>query len=130
MNKPAPMHDEPDFSSNAILCGAVAIMGVVGLFVAQRAGHGAPYYGGLTFFVFAVLFVFLLIKHNFDKVEGLRTGGLPVALRVVVSGAIGYLVYGLMAESIPDQAMLAAAAAAIVLFVLLAVIDRIVVRGE
>lgn len=42
-------------------------MGVGALFVAARAGHGVPYYGGLLFFTFAVLFDFLLIKTSFDE---------------------------------------------------------------
>ena len=130
MNQPASTaHGSPLFNS-AVLCGAVAIMGIVGLFVAQRAGHGVPYYGGLTFFVFAVLFVFLVIKHGFDKAEGIKGGGMPLGLRFGVSAAIGYLAYGLAAESIPNKATLAAAAAAIVLFGLLEIIDRIAVRGE
>ena len=51
-------HDFSFFNS-MILSAAVAVMGLVGLFVAQRSGHGVPYYGGLVFFVFAMLFVFL-----------------------------------------------------------------------
>jgi hypothetical protein len=130
MSQPASPDHDSSFSSNAVLCGAVAIMGIVSLFVAQRAGHGVPYYGGLTFFVFAVLFVFLLIKHGFDKAEGIRGGGMPLWLRAGVSAAIGYLAYGLAAESIPDNAMLVAVVSAIVLFGLLAVIDRVAVRGD
>ena len=86
--------------------------------------------GGLTFFIFAVLFVFLLIKHGYDKVEGIRGGGMPLGLRLGVSVAIGYLAYSLAAESIPDKATLAAPFAAIVLFGLLEIIDRTAVRGE
>jgi hypothetical protein len=130
MSQPASTDHDSPLSSSAVLCGAVAIMGVVGLFVAERAGHGAAYYGGLTFFVFAVLFVFLLIKHGYDKAEGIEGGGMPLGLRLGVSAAIGYLAYGLAAESIPDKAMLAAAATAIVLFGLLEIIDRIAVRDE
>jgi hypothetical protein len=130
MSQPAStQHDTPLFSS-AALCGLVAIMGIAGLFVAERAGHGVPYYGGLTFFVFAVLFVFLMIKHGFDRREGIRNGGMPLGLRIGASAAIGYLAYGMAAESIPDKATLAGAAAAIVLFGLLEIIDRIAVRGE
>src|SRR5882724_5678531 len=120
MSQPASPDHDSSFSSNAVLCGAVAIMGIVSLFVAQRAGHGVPYYGGLTFFVFAVLFVFLLIKHGFDKAEGIRGGGMPLWLRVG----------GLAAESIPDNATLIAVVSAIVLFGLLAIIDRIAVRDD
>jgi hypothetical protein len=130
MSQPASTDHDSSHSNSAVLCGAVAIMGIVGLFVAERAGHGAAYYGGLTFFVFAVLFVFLLIKHGYDKAEGIKGGGMPLGLRLGVSAAIGYLAYGLAAESIPDKATLAAATAAIVLFGLLEIIDRIAVRDE
>ncbi len=130
MSRPASTDRDSPLSNNAVLCGAVAIMGIVGLFVAQRAGHGVPYYGGLTFFVFAVLFIFLLIKHGFDKTEGIRGGGMPLALRVGASAAIGYLAYGLAAESMAEEAMLIAATSAIVLFGLLAIIDRVAVRDS
>jgi len=89
-----------------------------------------PYYGGLVFFVFAILFVFLVIKHAYDRAEGIRNGGMPLALRIGASAAVGYLVYGMAAESIPDKAMLAAIAVAVVLFGLLEIIDRIAVRDE
>ena len=130
MRHPASSDHDSPLSNSAVLCGVVAIMGVVALFVAARAGHGAAYYGGLTFFVFAVLFVFLLIKHGFDKKEGIRGGGMPVAARFAVSAVIGYLAYGLSAESMPDKATLAAFAAAIVMFGLLEIVDRIAVRDE
>src|SRR5258708_27550920 len=114
-------HDTTLFGSPA-LCGLVAIMGIAGLFVAQRAGHGVPYYGGLTFFVFAVLFIFLVIKHSFDRAEGIKNGGIPLGVRIAGSAAIGYLAYGLAAESIPDKAGLCAVATAVVLFGLLEII--------
>ncbi len=44
-------------------------MGVGGLFVSSHAGYGAAYYGGLLYFVFAVLFVMLLIKISYDEVK-------------------------------------------------------------
>ena len=47
---------------NWIMGAATAIMAVGGLFVAANAGHGVSYYGGLLFFVFAVLFVFHIIR--------------------------------------------------------------------
>ena len=130
MSQPASTRHDTPLSSSAALCGLVAIMGIAGLFVAERAGHGVPYYGGLTFFVFAVLFFFLMIKHGFDRAEGIRNGGMPLGLRIGASAAIGYLAYGMAAESIPDKATLTGAAAAIVLFGLLEIIDRIAVRGE
>jgi hypothetical protein len=49
-----------------IWSGCVGLMGVIGLFVAARGGHSAPYWGGLGFFLFAVLFVFYQIKRSFD----------------------------------------------------------------
>jgi hypothetical protein len=50
--------------------GAVmAVMAVAGLFVAANAGHGVAYYGGLLFFLFALAFVFLLIKVSYDGWE-------------------------------------------------------------
>ena len=130
MKQPASSDHGSALSTSAVLCGAVALMGLVGLFVAERAGHGVPYYGGLTFFVFAVLFVFLMIKHGYDRKEGIRGGGIPLGLRLAVSAVIGYLAYGLAAESIPDKATLAAFTAAIVLFGLLEIVDRIAVRDE
>ncbi len=113
-----------------VLAGAAGVMGIVGLFVAQRSGHGVPYYGGLVFFVFAVLFVFLLIKHVFDRQEGIKSGGMPLALRLAASAAVGYLAYGMASETIPDKATLAAVAVAVILFGLLQIIDRIAVRDE
>ena len=51
---------------NWIMGAAAAIMAVGGLFVAATAGHGVAYYGGLGFFVFAVLLTFLFIKISTD----------------------------------------------------------------
>lgn len=56
-------------AGNWVLSGLVALMGVVGLFVAARVGHSMPYWGGLAFFLFAVLFVFYMIKRGFDHAE-------------------------------------------------------------
>lgn len=50
-----------------IWCGAVALMGVMGLFVAAQGGQSVPYWGGLAFFAFSVLFVFYQIKLAFDR---------------------------------------------------------------
>jgi len=44
-------------------------MSVGGLFVASNAGFGVAYYGGLLFFVFAVLFVMFLVKESLDHPE-------------------------------------------------------------
>lgn len=45
----------------------MAILSVGGLFVAAHAGHGVAYYGGLLFFVVAVLFVMFLVKTSYDE---------------------------------------------------------------
>ena len=58
----------PNFS-NWILGFCAAVMGLGGLFVASHAGHGVGYYGGLAVFVFAVLFVFFLIRTTLDHEE-------------------------------------------------------------
>jgi hypothetical protein len=121
---------QPNFFNTMVLAAAAGIMGIVALFVAERAGHGVPYYGGLVFFVFAILFVFLLVKHNFDRQEGIKGGGMPLALRLGASAAVGYLVYGLAEDSIPDKATFVAIAVAVILFGLLEIIDRIAVRDE
>lgn len=55
--------------SNWILGFCAAVMGVAGLFVASHAGQGLGYYGGLAMFVFAVLFVFYLIRTGLDHEE-------------------------------------------------------------
>jgi len=55
---------------NWVLGFVTAVFAVGGLFVAARGGEGLPYWGGLGFFAFAVLFVFMLIKVSFDKEHG------------------------------------------------------------
>lgn len=55
--------------SNWILGFATIVMGIGGLFVAARAGMGLGYYGGLAIFVFAVLFVFMMIRTSMDHEE-------------------------------------------------------------
>jgi hypothetical protein len=54
--------------------GLVALFGIIGLFVSARAGaeEAVAYYGGLAFFVFAVLFILLLMKKSFDHAEASR----------------------------------------------------------
>jgi hypothetical protein len=57
-------------SAKWVWSGLVAIMGLVGLFIASRAGaNPVAYWGGIGFFVFAVLFVMLQIKQSFDHRE-------------------------------------------------------------
>ena len=127
---PAGSDHKSDLPDNFIYAGAVGIMGVVALFLAARAGHGAAYSGGLTFFAFAVLFIFLMIKRGFDKSQGIRSGGLPLFVRVAAAGAFGYLLYGIVADQAPDQATLVGVIATVVVFALLAIIDRIAIRAE
>jgi hypothetical protein len=55
--------------SNWIMGGCTLILAICGLFVAARAGHGVGYVGGLVFFLFAIFFIFILIKSSFDKAE-------------------------------------------------------------
>ena len=52
---------------NWVLGSATGIMSLGGLFVAANAGFGVAYYGGLLFFLFAVLFVLFLVKVDFDE---------------------------------------------------------------
>ena len=47
---------------NWIMGAVSAIMAIGGLFVSAISGSGVAYYGGLAFFVFAVLLTFLFIK--------------------------------------------------------------------
>ena len=53
---------------NWVLGSVTSVMALGGLFVASHVGYGVAYYGGLLFFVFAVLFVMLLVKVGFDDV--------------------------------------------------------------
>ena len=128
--QPAESDHRSDLPDSFIYAGAVGVMGLVALFLAARAGHGAAYSGGLTFFAFAVLFIFLMIKRGFDKSEGIKSGGLPLFVRVAAAVAFGYLLYGIVADQAPDQATLVGVIAAVVVFALLAIIDRIAIRAE
>lgn len=58
-----------DNISNWVLGFSAAVMGLGGLFVAARAGEGLGYYGGLAMFVFAIGFVFFLIRTSMDHEE-------------------------------------------------------------
>jgi hypothetical protein len=55
--------------SNWVLGFSSIVMGLAGLFVAARAGEGLGYYGGLAMFVFAIGFVFFLIRTSLDHEE-------------------------------------------------------------
>lgn len=127
---PTGSDHKSDLPDNFIYAGAVGIMGLIGLFLASRAGHGMAYSGGLTFFAFAVLFIFLMIKRAYDKAEGVRGGGLPLFVRVAISVAFGYFLYGIVADQAPGQATLVGVISAVVVFALLAIIDRIAIRAE
>lgn len=52
--------------SNWVMGAVTAVLAVGGLFVAATAGQGVAYYGGLLFFVFATLMVFMFIKVSID----------------------------------------------------------------
>ena len=57
-----------DVVSSWVMGVFVGVLGLVGLFMAAGARDGAVYGFGLGVFLFAVLFVFLLIKRGFDAV--------------------------------------------------------------
>jgi len=47
--------------------GLIGLFGLAGLFVASRAeGEPMPYWGGLGFMLFAVLFIFFLIRNSYN----------------------------------------------------------------
>jgi hypothetical protein len=57
-------------SAKWIWCGLVVLMGLAGLFVAARSGENpVPYWGGILFFVFAILFTLHQVKTSFDHRE-------------------------------------------------------------
>ena len=58
-----------DFVSSWVMGVFVGALGVVGLFMAAGAHDLAIHGFGLGVFVFAVLFVFLLIKRSYDAAE-------------------------------------------------------------
>lgn len=51
-----------------IWSGLAGLIGIAGLFVSAGAeGEPVPYWGGIAFFAFAVLFIFLQVKFAFDR---------------------------------------------------------------
>ena len=52
--------------SNWVMGFFSVVMGVCGLFVASHAGYGVGYFGGIAIFVFAIFFVFYLVKTSLD----------------------------------------------------------------
>ena len=58
-------------TANWVLGGIAGVLGMGGLFVSARSGVHAPvgYWGGLVFFVIALLIVFYLVKLALDEAE-------------------------------------------------------------
>ena len=58
-------------TANWVLGGVSGFLALGGLFVAARSGPQAPvgYYGGIVFFLVALLIVFYLIKLGLDEAE-------------------------------------------------------------
>lgn len=52
-----------------IWCGATALMGILGLFVSAGASEPVGRWGGIAFFVVAVLFILHQVKLSFDHAE-------------------------------------------------------------
>lgn len=59
-----------DLVSSWVMGGFVGVLGLVGLVMASGARDEAIYGFGLGVFVFAVFFVFLLLKRGFDAAQG------------------------------------------------------------
>lgn len=55
-----------------IWCGAAALMAILGLFVSAGASEPVGRWGGIAFFVVAVLFVMHQVKLSFDHAEASR----------------------------------------------------------
>lgn len=103
----------------------VVLIGIGGLFIAQRGGDGTPYFGGLALFVFAVLIVFIILKRTFDIAEYGIAGGLPLLVRTIAAATTAALFYGPIAEQGRNQPLFFAVAIGAVIFILLSVIDRV-----
>lgn len=52
-----------------VLSGLVGVLGLIGLFVAAGTNEPVPYYGGLGFFGFSVLFIMLQINRAYPHGE-------------------------------------------------------------
>ena len=59
-------------NSLLLLIPLAIILGLIGLVLASGARDGAVYGFGIGVFVFAVLFVFLLIKRGYDATDAAR----------------------------------------------------------
>lgn len=59
-----------------VIGGLIGLLGLVGLFLAARAHNSDGLHAaGLIVFVFAVLYIFLLIKRGYDLADRARHGG-------------------------------------------------------
>lgn len=52
-----------------IWCGAAGLMAILGLFVSAGASEPVGRWGGIAFFIVAVLFVIHQVKISFDEAE-------------------------------------------------------------
>ena len=52
----------------AITCG----LGVIGLLIAASQGEGATYGIGLAMFAAAIVYVFVVLKRHFDRIDQAR----------------------------------------------------------
>jgi hypothetical protein len=52
-----------------IVGAAVAVLALIGLVVAAKAHDTTMYWVGLAIFVFAILFIFNMVKRSFDTAE-------------------------------------------------------------
>ncbi len=66
---------EMEGTGSWIINAVVAVVGVLGLFLAANAVDGVFYAFGLLLFVFAALFVFASIKSAFDAHEAAEATG-------------------------------------------------------
>ncbi|MBM3600374.1 MAG: hypothetical protein FJX35_19410 [Alphaproteobacteria bacterium] len=55
--------------SKWIVGAAVAVLALIGLIVAAKAQDSTMYWVGLAIFVFAIGFIFNMVKRNFDAAD-------------------------------------------------------------
>ena len=55
--------------SKWVVGAAISVLALVGLIVSARAQDATMYWVGLAIFVFAVLFIFHMVKRSFDQAE-------------------------------------------------------------
>ncbi|SME92190.1 hypothetical protein SAMN06265365_101480 [Tistlia consotensis] len=64
-----------DVVARYIIGALIGLIGLLGLFMASRAESGDGIYAaGLFLFIFAVLYIFFLIKRGFDHADRARHG--------------------------------------------------------